>query len=368
MSLTVTEGVPQYRAIYEQLRSKACTVGHKGVRIGSYRDISKEFRVGQSTVVRAINMLKKDGFAYGRQGKGTYICDRKRESSKLQQIDFYTYCIDIGTIRYSRGFERVFGDSDYSVSIHSSYMSMKRYKKAIEHIGRNGSVGIILFNPSLLDGTADAIDTSFLSGAGIPVVTMGCAWPDFPCDRVEHTRRDSAIIMAEHAIAGGCQNPGIFLRKESGSNTDNEDFLDEFKRSFKQHNIEIKKENIFYFDVPNAWIGPSDIFMDAYQFTKKEFARVSKCDTLMFHTDGSATGALRALRENGIKVPEQIKLLSGFRGADPEVIREKPTTVDTNIEQQACVAAELLKRRIEGYDGPVEAHYVSGRLVEGSTT
>lgn len=367
VSTTIERGKPSYQVVYEHFRRRAESAG-QGVLVPSRAELAKQFSVGETTVSRAIDLLKKRGYAYGRQGKGTYICERRQKSAKLQQIGFYTYSVDIDTVRYSKGFERVFSDSDYSVSIHSSYANLKRYKNTIEHIGSSGLAGVILFNPSLLEGTPEAIDISHLAEAKIPVVTMGGPWPDFPCDRVDHTRSDSARIMTEHAAARGCQNPGIFLPREHGSNADNEEFLNEFKHSFGQHNIEVKKENVFYFDVPHAWTGGQDTSVDAYHFTKKELSKVSKCDVLMFHSDCDLIGALRALRESGIKVPEQIKLLSGYRAVDSEAIIENPTTVDTNIEEQARTAAELLKKRIEWYEGPLEAHYISGRLIEGKTT
>lgn len=368
MSLsTVERNKPPYRVVYEHFRKRAKNAG-EGMLIPSRAELAKQFNVAEGTISRALGLLKNKGFAYGQQGKGTYICDRRQKSSKLQQVGFYTYALDSDIIRQSRGFDEVFSGDDYSISIHSSQMNLKKYKSAIEHIGSTELSGVVLLNPpSLLNSMEDPIDISFLAESGIPVVSMGGSFPGLYCDKVEHTRRDSARRMAEYAVARGCRVPGIFLDMGS-DNEDNEEFLNEFRRAFMSHDIEIKRENILLLNSSLIWRGDPDFSKSAYDFTKKGFLDNSKCDWLMFHGDGSAVGVLRALRENGVKVPEQIKLLSGYRGSIPEEVHEKVTAVDTNIKEQSYLAAKLLKRRIEGYDGPIEVHYVAGELIEGETT
>ena len=362
--VTIDRDKPSYRVVYEHFRKRSVSAG-SGIRIPSRAELAKQFAVGETTVTRAIDLLKKNGFAYGRQGRGTYICQPGQKSQKLQQIGFVTSSLELEIIRYSRGFERVFRDENYSVSIHSSPI-VSKLKNVIEHIAGNGLSGIMLLGLSSVKGISE-IDISSLVESKIPVVTIGGSWPGLNCDKVEHTRRDSAKRMAEHAATGGCRTPGVVL-ESSGNAADNAAFLDELRYSFESRNIKIKEENIFYYQAKSSLADNPDFCIDSYNLMKKEFAKISQCDVLMFNGDYEAVGALHALRENGTKIPEQIKLISGYRGMRPEDIHEKPTTVDTNVEEQARIAAELLKKRIEGYDGPMESHYVAGELIEGRTT
>ncbi len=363
---TIERNKPPYQVVYEYFRKRTESAGD-GMLIPPRSKLAEQFNVAEGTITRAVDLLKKRGFAYGQQGRGTYLCDRRQKSSKLQQIGFYTYQVEFDTVRYLRGFDRVFTDGDYSLSIHSSQMNIKKYKDVIEHIENRGLSCVILQNIPSLNGLKRSIDTSFLIEAGIPVVVMGGVWQGLHCDTVEHSRRDSARRMAEYAIAGGCQKPGVFLPSEGANDEDSAEFLDELNYVFQDHNIEIKREHIFYYDASFSVPDDLNVPMDTYRFTEKELSGISQCDAMMLPGDGIATAVSRALCENGIKVPEQIKLLSGYQGVIPEAIRENLTSVNTNMEEQARMAAVLLKRRLEGYDGPMQSHYVSGELIEGNT-
>ena len=358
---------PSYQVVYDYLRESAKGAG-EGVLIPPRAKLARQFNVAEGTVFRAITLLKERGFAYGQQGRGTYLCDRRQESAKIQQVAFLTPSLERDILRYSEGFDRVFhSDEDYSVSIYSSQLSLRKYKSIIEHIVDTNLGGVILSNIAPLRGVKDAIDISVLANSGIPVVLMGSGWPGLHCDNVGHARRDSARKMAARAVAGGCRNPGVFLGAKGDNDPGDDNLLDELNYIFDGQGIEIQEENIFRPDSTQALAEHPDDSIDSYNFTKNELSRVSRCDWLMFHDDGAAIGALRALREGGIKVPEQIKLLSGYRRIGNGSI-DRPTAVDVHIEEQARLAAWLLKRRIEGYDGPVETHYVTGELIEGETT
>jgi len=359
---------PPYRVVYESLRKSAETAG-PGVLIPPRAKLARQFNVAEGTISRAIGLLKDKGFAYGQQGKGTYICECRPKSAKIQQIGFLSPGFERDIISCSRGFNRIFHeDENYTVLAYTSQMSLRKYRDIIENIADSGLSGIILSSIASLDGVKDGIDISHLAESGVPVVLMGSPWPGLHCDRVLHSRRDSARKMAARAVAGGCRNPGVFLEHGGGCDNGNEDFLDELAYTFGSHGIEIKQENIFMLELSHIWVENPDPFIDSYNFTKKELARVAGCDSLMFHSDGAAIGALRALREGGIEVPEQIKILSGYRSEGPESAQEEPTAVDGRPEEQARLAAKILKRRIEGYEGPAEVHYVAGEFVEGKTT
>jgi len=95
--------------------------------------------------------------------------------------------------------------------------------------------------------------------------------------------------------------------------------------------------------------------MLGYPFTKQLLARKKPFTAIFAYNDISAIGAIRALREQGLRVPQDISVL-GFDdipGADfhsPSL-----TTVRQPLGRMGEVAAETLLDRIEGSkEGPSE--------------
>ncbi|UOE43414.1 LacI family DNA-binding transcriptional regulator [Agromyces larvae] len=85
-------------------------------------------------------------------------------------------------------------------------------------------------------------------------------------------------------------------------------------------------------------------------------------------TDVIALGAISALAERGLRIPEDVQV-TGFDNL--EMVQFVPpglTSVDANHEELAEKAVGMLHRRIAGWDGPAEHVVVPVRLVvRGST-
>jgi DNA-binding LacI/PurR family transcriptional regulator len=92
------------------------------------------------------------------------------------------------------------------------------------------------------------------------------------------------------------------------------------------------------------------------------------CDILICGHDYPAVGALRAVLDAGIRVPDEMAILSELRGAVAGAAPMELTTFDVHPEIQGQLAAEALMRRIEGYDGPYDVHHVPCEMIEGETT
>lgn len=358
---------PSYKEVYDYFRKQAAEAGD-GILIPTRAKLAEQFGVAEGTVSKAIDLLKNQGFVYGQQGKGTYLCQKEKVRGCMRKIAFLTYVMDVDIVQYSKGFNKVFYDDECSLATHSSYTSVKRFENAIRQALADKVGGIILHSIPAVRGVSQR-DVALLIKANVPVVVIGGDFiQGLHCDRVHHTRRDSAKKIAEYVVQRQYKMPGIFL-ESSMPQQDNDEFIREIAYTFKENSLTISEDKIFSVNTIYWDSDHSDYHAGAYEFAKENLSKISDCDVLIFQGDGAATGVLRALLDNGIRVPEQIKLLSGHRHRlVDEKTRMRITAVDTCVEEQAFCAARLLERRMAGYDGPFEVHYIKGELVEGETT
>jgi LacI family transcriptional regulator len=86
-----------------------------------------------------------------------------------------------------------------------------------------------------------------------------------------------------------------------------------------------------------------------YTATKYLFEQNSSVDAIFCGSDQLARGACDALRERGIRVPDDVAIV-GFDNWEPIACASRPTltTIDMNITQIGCYAGESLQALIAG--------------------
>ncbi|CAI6028370.1 HTH-type transcriptional repressor MelR [Paenibacillus sp. JJ-100] len=98
---------------------------------------------------------------------------------------------------------------------------------------------------------------------------------------------------------------------------------------------------------------PSHVFMgsnwypeDGYQMMKKALESSSRPTAFLVQNDSMAIGALRALHEADIKVPEEISIIGFNDIAMAEFIQPPLTTIKVHMEYMGETAVELIAERL----------------------
>ena len=93
-----------------------------------------------------------------------------------------------------------------------------------------------------------------------------------------------------------------------------------------------------------------------------------RCTALLTQNDGTAIGALRALREAGIRVPEDLSMV-GFDGTEMgEWITPRLTSVEMPLRRIGELGVETLIRQIEGERVDDETVVLPMRLIKRDST
>jgi LacI family transcriptional regulator len=88
--------------------------------------------------------------------------------------------------------------------------------------------------------------------------------------------------------------------------------------------------------------------MLGYPFTKQLLARNKPFTALFAYNDMSAIGAIRALREEGLRVPQDVSVIGFDDIPGAAFYTPSLTTVQQPLHRMGDVAAQVLLERIEG--------------------
>ena len=155
---------------------------------------------------------------------------------------------------------------------------------------------------------------------------------------LDHER--AAVLALNHLKDLGHQR--IALMRGNPLSSDSKDRWDAICHVAQQVGISIDPELTIQIDTDDATP------MLGYPFTKQLLARHKPFTAIFAYNDMSAIGAIRALQEQGIRVPQDVSVL-GFDDI-PGAAFYSPslTTVRQPLHRMGEVAAETLLNRLEG--------------------
>ena len=327
------------------------------------RRLMSSNKISLATVVKGLKLLEKRGVVNCHHGRGYFIADRNRPHPGISQIAFVTAALERDTIRYLKGFAGTLDADRFALATYASHGKLKNFQSLVRQVVRTRPAGIILQSvpKDLLD-----FDVTVLTNTGIPIVIIGPAITGLSCDRVFGLGREHGRKIARYLLSRGRRDYALLTMNPLD---DPDCVLAGARLELQTAGIELTEDRIITCKPVHGFAIPTDPYIDAYQTMKRVLAEGKrfKFKTLICCHDYPAVGALRAILEAGLRVPEDVAVASGLRCGVEGATPMKLATVDHHRQEQARIAAELLARRIDGDDAPSEVHYVNGDVIPGET-
>lgn len=210
---------------------------------------------------------------------------------------------------------------------------------------------------SISKETKDTEEFERISARGIPIVMFDRILPGFCCSKVIVDEYEGAFRAVEHLIKKGCKRIAHIAGPKdlSVSNNRKNGYLD----ALKKHQLPVDESMIIHCN---------SFEDDALKSIRKLVKRGNKPDGIFFINDLSAITAIKYLRRQGIRVPEDIKLV-GFNN-DPvsEVVEPSLTTVMQPGYEVGKLSMGILIDEIRDNISGTETILLRTRLIERNSS
>jgi LacI family transcriptional regulator len=242
------------------------------------------------------------------------------------------------------------GAKGESLSLEIVTFKTSPIEKIIEVAKERKSAGFIVLGTELSESDVEAF-----SALDAPVVFIDTYVDFLPFDFVDMNNEDSVFTLVSDFAARGHKEIGLV---KSTIETRNFKLREEgFSASLQRLGLSFEKRYVFAVD---------PTFHGAHEDMRKILQSGPKLPTALFcANDIIACGCLRALKEAGLRVPEDISLI-GFDDLPLSAVVDPPlTTVQVSKAQIGRMAIQLLVTRIRGpaLSPPVKV-LIGGSLVE----
>jgi LacI family transcriptional regulator len=212
-----------------------------------------------------------------------------------------------------------------------------------------------ILSTGLLDGviiTADRKEDSFVpkfAERGLPFVLIGRPEKQMQISYVDSDNVAGGYLATEHLLKLGHRRIATI---GSDQNTAGDDRYSGYQNALEN----------YQFKIDPCLVAFGDFSMDSgYTAMKKLLPEMP--DAVFVASDTMALGALRAIREAGLRVPDDIAVV-GFDDLPPALQADPPlTTVQHPIEQSGKLAVEMLITLLNEKDAPSRRTILPGKLI-----
>jgi DNA-binding LacI/PurR family transcriptional regulator len=236
------------------------------------------------------------------------------------------------------GIEEILLNSGYYPFVVSAGAGTGREEAGVQGFIDHRVAGAILATRC---STLDRAAISDIARKRFPVVVVG---PEFDGEEVDHviaSYRRGGFEAAEHLIASGRRRIAFI-----GSTLDNRYPMRRFQGyldALKEYGLKPDRTLAVQSAKPGSW----GTHRDGYECMNQLLDLKKRPDAVFARNDYAAAGALRAMRERGVSVPDEIAIV-GFDNVSSTAYSTPPlTTVNQFAWEQGKRAAGLLTERID---------------------
>lgn len=226
-----------------------------------------------------------------------------------------------------KAIENVLHDAGFSLLMLHSNESLERETENVQICFDNDVAGMLI---AFSRETENADHLAQIHDAGVPIVMFDKILDEAPLDCIQLDDFNDAIFAVEHLLATGCKRIAGIFGNENMPITRRR--LDGFRAAFKKHGLPIVPDHLLFANNPTE-------AMDCVHSLMKSGMPP---DGIFAISDETITGALPALVDLGVKIPEETSVICMSDGVLPFYLRPKVSFLRHDGSLIGRLAAERL--------------------------
>jgi DNA-binding LacI/PurR family transcriptional regulator len=337
-------GLPSYLQLRNILREKIRGM-EAGANLPTIRELMNRHHISQATVEKALFQLEQEELVYREQGRGTFV-GRKDEKGleKSSPVGRRVRSNLLGLIVPTRGVsffsdiifgvEEAAGKNGYHVILCNANEDPGKEKEHVLELLKRDLSGLVVVAGKNSHPNGDFFQKISLR---VPLVMMDVFLEGVEADYVASDDRKGSYEAVKHLLELGHRR--ILHLAGLGEDSTAVTRYEGYKDALFEQGIEFDASLVREAGWKHA---------RGYLEMKKFLINNRKGATAVFAcNDEVASGAFKAIRERGLKVPEEMALV-GFGNLDIGLLLEVPlTTVDQLSVETGAKATGLLLERIK---------------------
>lgn len=335
------EKTPKYMQIAEYFKREILEGNiSPGEKLLSENEIVEKFKVSRHTVRQALMELEKGKYIYKEQGKGTFCSylQKDNKGNKKTIAVLTTYISNYIFPSIISGIEDVLSSSGYSLLLFNTNNEKNKEGEYLQKIMEHDVVGLIV-EPTM--SALPNVNLEYykqLNSKKIPFIMINANYEQLNAPYVVMDDIEGGYALTKYLIQLGHRNiAGIFKNDDlQGINRKLG-----YCKALSEFSIPINESIIGKYETRE------EVF-SVYEFTSNLLRKNDRPTAIVCYNDQVAIHALQAIRDEGLRVPEDISIVSYDDSYIATATEVKLTTVRHPKDEMGRRAARFLVDIIEG--------------------
>ena len=249
------------------------------------------------------------------------------------------------------GMEEASRKKDYHIILANTQRDYKKEEEAIKLLLAKRVDGLLIAPVQDRDD-----DIKKLIEANIPFVVVGRDFENIEVDAVYNDEVKGGFLAAEYLIKKGHKKIVLingFLYKSPAKGR-----LEGYKKALKKYRISLDESLISVGDIN---------IEDGYERTKQMLGKKLNFTAIFAYNDMVAFGSMQAIKEKGLRIPEDIELVGYDDIPFSSLISPSLTTIRIKKQELGIESVKLLFSRINGTRKKIKKIMLNVDLVERET-
>lgn len=355
---------PKYQRLKEEIASWIAAGKYRpGDKLPSENELAEQFGLSRQTVRQSIGDLVAEGWLSREQGKGTFVAklqsDRRGPGASRMVGLITTHISDYIFPSIVRGVEATLKQQGYRLLLSSTEGSKVKERESLETMLSQGVCGLIVEPTKSAEGNPNYEAFMALEYHGIPMLMINEQYADldWPCVKVDDEA--GGFAAAEHLLAAGHRAIAGLFKTDDLQGVHR---MKGFVRAHRERRLAVEPDLIVRYRSEDRDTRPLDALREL-------LGREQPPTAIVCYNDQLAVALLDVIREAGLRVPEDLSIVSfddSFLATATEI---KLTTITHPKAELGETAAGLLVAMLDKDAGrQARGHVFAPQLVLRSST
>jgi len=330
--LDSNSALPKYYQLKEYIKDVIRRGGiAPGARLPSENSLVQQFGVSRHTIRQAMGGLEKEGLVYREQGRGTFCAyPNKTRIGKIAVLA--TYISDYIFPGIIRGVDEVISAAGYGLILANTNNDKAKEAECLDSIIKDEVVGLVVEPTKSAKGNVNFAYYRELEIRNIPYVMVNAVYPDLDPAYVVMDDEQGGYVATSYLLQLGHRRiAGIFKADDLQGVSRQAGFV----RALAEFGIAPEADLVSNYETEELYVYP-------YQFARRILQRPERPSAIVCYNDQIALQVLDAVRDEGLRVPDDVSLI-GYDDSTLAVASEvKLTTIRHPNAEMGRQAARLL--------------------------
>jgi GntR family transcriptional regulator, arabinose operon transcriptional repressor len=331
--------LPKYYILKERLKDKIIK-GHimPGGQLDSENELARQFNLSRHTVRQALGELENEGWIFREQGRGTFCTPQREKASGKTLAVQTTYISDYIFPTIIRGIEDVISATGNTLVLVNTNNDKHKEAQCMENLISHDIKGMIIEPTKSAQENINLDYFKELEKREIPYLMLHATYSELDPAYIIMDDVKGGYTVTKYLLQLGHRRiAGIFKADDKQGINRQAGFLN----ALKDYGIEVSREYLGNYDTEGMWSFP-------FQFTLDLLKKDHRPSAIVCYNDQVAIQVLEAIRDEGLKVPDDISV-TGYDDSYLAVASEvKLTTVKHPKTEMGRQAARFLVDMVEG--------------------